>query len=143
MKKPLKVLSSTALAAALMSSSLVPAAVMAAEDQQEVNLDAVVLENDGKFYTAELESYVEASTEQFSMSEKFVQVGEKYFTVEDFIEAQVEAGNLDDTAKLLQDSYKPVSVNIDGKLIAEDGKWIYQDEQPEDRLNETFFYNVA
>lgn len=143
MKKPLKVLSSTALAAALMSSSLVPAAVMAAEDQQQVSLDAVVLENDGKLYTAELGNYIEASTEQFSMSEKYVQVGDKYFTVEDFIEAQVEAGSLDETAKLLQDSYKPVSLDIAGQFIAEDGNWIYQDEQPEDRLNETFFYNVA
>ena len=57
LKKPLKVLSASALATALMASSLVPSAVVHADETKDVNFSVVVLEKDGNFFEIDKDVY--------------------------------------------------------------------------------------
>ena len=146
MKKPLNVLSKTALAAVFASSAIIPTAVQAAETPVEYTLNEVVLEKSDKLYVAELPDYLEANTEGFEMFPAYVKAGDKYYKMANYVEAAVEVNNnMTEAASMLNKYYDPVELEFNGVLDVNEDGWYFKDhdEQPEDRLNETFFYNFA
>lgn len=151
MKKPFKVLSAMSLAGVFAASSIVP--VAAAEAEVNMTIEKVYLENDSKLYEAQYEDYNDASLDGVNFSEVAISVADDVYSLEDFNEASMEAEAEGDTslANILtilldRDYYEPLKdfeVNGTFDYIEDEDQWGYIDEQPEDRLNETFFYNVA
>ena len=130
---------------ALAVSSLVPAAVASADDKQtsQYEVAELVFETDGKLAKVDIADYLEEVGFGFKDDAKYVIYpnGEAY-AVSDYLE---EFGFVGDDLKQVYENLKANGAT-DEKIYQgyfEDGKIVIKDEQPEDRLNETFFYNVA
>jgi len=145
MKKPMKTLSTAALATLFATTAIVPVAAADTPAEAQYEIEHVVLDNEGKNYTVSLADFNEAVGENVEMKVAHVKVNGKYYTLADFNEAVGESDSLEEALKSLEESYDEVDLNVDGTFDfdEETGDWVYQDAQPEDRLNETFFYNVA
>lgn len=142
LKKPLKVLSTAGLATVFATSALVP--VAAAEQPVEQNLEVTeyAVVKDGKILTVSVEAYGDYLVESDVEEVQAYGVDGKYFNVEDFGDFLVEYGTVEATVEALEKAGKALTEEVvDGEII--DGEIVAKDEQPEDRLNETFFYNVA
>ena len=150
MKKPLKVLSSAALATVFTASTLVPVAAAEAKVPVEATqLEDITLKTeDGKLAYISYEEYAEALTAKIVSVKGITHIGAadgSRYSYEDFSEALSAAKNVEKALELL---YKSGSQDNDAEIYEgffdEDNKLQAKvDEQPEDRLNETFFYNVA
>jgi len=150
MKKPFNVLSKASMIAAITASSIIPVAVSAAEvEQQAVDLEMVLLEKDGKYFEISVEEYL--SEKSFGTGfepVKLVQSSEgKYYKLDDYLSYKAFInGEITETFADLDEDNKEVVLERVGKVVIDEktGEVSYVlDEQPEDRLNETFFYNVA
>ena len=147
MKKPLKVLSSTALAAVFTATSLVPVAA-ASETAESVTFDLVVLEKDGNYYEIDKsEYYAEKLLGTEFAPFKIVKSSEgKYYKKDDFYSYKLITSTITEAFQELDVDKKALDLGKTGKVVIDEktGEVSYVlDEQPEDRLNETFFYNVA
>ena len=149
MKKPIKVLSAASLAAVFSATAIVPVAAQAAE--QPVNLtEQVILEVEGKLVAVSLQDFKAAKTAKLDWAKneniKSVVTSEgEVYKLEDFKAAKTAAkGDPVKTLEILQDEKLQQDTEYsEAEVSEEDGSLIIADEQPEDRLNETFFYNVA
>ena len=148
LKKPIKVLSSTALASVLAATTLVP--VVSAEAPQDVPADAkiladVLVEVDGKVLSLDLRTYQSALSQNYVSSKQIKYVRAKEGSTYPLRAYQSARGQTNSIPEALEYLYlKGFQVDLKDipNGIVEDGK-IIPDEQPEDRLNETFFYNAA
>lgn len=149
MKKPIKVLSAASLAAVFTATAIVPVAAQAAE--QPVNLtEQVILEVEGKLVAVSLQDFKDAKTVELDWAKneniKSVVTSEgEVYKLKDFKDAKTVAENDPvKTLEILQDEKLQQDTEYsEAEVSEEDGSLIIADEQPEDRLNETFFYNVA
>ena len=143
MKKPLNVLSKSAMAAVLASSALVPVAVQAAE--APVSVDKILVEKDGKIFELSYDVFNELTGEGHEFKIVNVVVNNKTFKVEDFNEAFGESETLAEATATLdaEELYHPVKVDVAGNVTAGENGPQFNDETPEEKVNETFFYNLA
>lgn len=144
MKKPLKVLSSSALVAALAVSSLTPVAVSANETTANYTVQDVVFQDGDMLAKILLTDYSEALVFG-DVSDDPVHViypNGNMYKLEDYTEELTFSDDPQAVYEAL--AGKEVKQDVYEGYIDEDGKVKAKvDEQPEDRLNETFFYNVA
>lgn len=147
MKKPFKVLTSSALAATLAVSAITPAIVLADENAEEYVVQDVVFLDGDKLAEIPFEDYSTAlEFEEINDEVMFVRYPNgKTFKFEDYsTEFDFADYNPEETYKSLLANSEELTDKIYEGYIDEDGKVrVKADEQPEDRLNETFFYNVA
>jgi len=148
MKKPLKVLSATALASVMAVSTLTPVAA-AEQPSKEANYEIK------EFIFVDGEKLAKLSIDEYGLAHMLSEVkdeikyitynDDKTYTLDDYALEYMLNGQDAEAAKAeLDSSYEAVSQKIYEGYIDEDGKVrVKADEQPEDRLNETFFYNVA
>ena len=145
MKKPFKVLTTSAMVAALAATSLIPVAAAQAEETLTIS-DVVFVSVEGPL------AKVDMSTYNFALGEKVVNPkdvthillssGEAYpMSAYNFALGESE-GNNQKAIELLKANVDPITDEVLPGEIQEDGT-VTVGEQPEDRLNETFFYNVA
>ena len=152
MNKPFKVLSSVALASVMSVSALTP--VAAAENTQEqINVQEFIFENhEGYTVKVSLDMYNAA----FDLgaidtkNNKFVKgTDNQYYSIDKYNAAFDIAGTPEGAMKILAEKNQhEIDVEEDKIYSAEFNKDTKQfdaiiDDQPEDRLNETFFYNFA
>lgn len=140
----------TGLAALLATSAVVPAAVASADNSAVTALKEVVLElTDGSKVQVDYEAYKAAKTAEIEWAEKAKVIGtvgsdEATYAIKDFIEAKTAAeGDLAATLTLLAENKKPVEIKDVKKAEVKDGELVVKDETPEEKVNETFFYNLA
>ena len=146
MAKPYNVISKTAMIAALTASSLMPAAVQASEvkDVATTIEDTIFTYDDKEFLSIPFDEYREAVSADVISPEgyKYIKADNgKYYSFEDYREAVSAFDTLEEAFNVLEpvnlDAVKEGMIDVDSKKV------VAKDEQPEDRLNETFFYNVA
>ncbi|CEA01895.1 hypothetical protein BN1050_01061 [Metalysinibacillus saudimassiliensis] len=148
MAKKIKKFGATTLAAVLASSALVPAA-LAADPVQQQQVDEVVIVKDGKNITVTLDKYEAAlRAEIFTGSEvKYVVSGEKIYKLTDYETALRSSDNNtpEEAIALLSkndDKYAQKNLQtVEGEI--KNGELVAKDETPEEKVNETFFYNLA
>lgn len=143
MKKPFNVLSKTTMAAFLATSALVPAAVAHAEES--VNIEEIIVAHEGKIYSVSFEDFNEMMDEDASFEILQVKFGGKYYSFEDFSSAIDETTSLTETKNLLEEYEYDFSEEypVDG-VVENNGQGPeFKDETPEEKVNETFFYNLA
>jgi len=146
-KKPFKVMSAAGMIAVMASSTITP--VMAAENpvSQGSIAEYAIIQND-QILKVSVNDYDEALMEledKVTKVQVYITNTGKAYLVKDFDEALMEAnGNVSDAIKMLAEDEESLELTYAQKdsYINDDGKFVY-DEQPEDRLNETFFYNFA
>lgn len=147
MRKPFKVMTTTSMVAALAATSLVPVAVSAdvKEDTVAKNIENTVFSYDGKEnLEISFTDYRQASSAGLLDSKGLTYIkgdNGKYYLFSDYRQAYNFTENVEETFKILE----PVELkNVKaGEIDTDSKKVVAKDEQPEDRLNETFFYNVA
>lgn len=148
MNKPYNVISKAAMIAAISASTIVPVAVSAAETTT-VDLEMVLLEKDGNYFEISLREYLSESSFGTKFEPvKLVQSTEgKYYYLTDYLSYKSFVnGEIEATFEDLEEDEKAIELEKIGKVVIdqETGDVSYVlDEQPEDRLNETFFYNFA
>lgn len=137
MKKNLKVLSTASLAAVLASSTLVPTAVAAAEDNSALVLDKVIVEKNGENLSLPVALFSDAIIEGLLSGSdlSYVQTADgTIYTNEAFSDALIETGgNLTEAFALLKEANLAVEdlkvsegeFNDKGELVSKDGE-----EQP-------------
>jgi len=149
MSKPLKVLSTAALASVFAASALVPTAVVEAAEPQET-VAAKTIENvifktkDGQLAYISLDLYMKAHSTIITEGPTYIKGdNEVYYDLEDYMKAFSAGKDLEKTLAILHSKDKGLAIDkvVEGKIT--DKEVVAKDEQPEDRLNETFFYNVA
>ena len=147
MKKPLKVLSATALASVMMAGTLVPVAAAATPEQNNQYKIENIVFKDG-------ENLAYLSVADYNMSVALNEVNDTVayvtypdgstYPLEDYNMSYVLSETAEDVKKDLEENSQAVEDKIYEGYIDDNGKVRAKvDEQPEDRLNETFFYNVA
>ncbi|KFL42825.1 hypothetical protein CH76_10270 [Lysinibacillus sp. BF-4] len=144
MTKPFKTLSTAALAAVFASSALVPVA-SAEAPAAAASVEKVVVEQDGKLIEITQKEYIDLFLAGKEPKVKFITLNdEKTYTVEQYTDAFL-SNSLDNDKALEQLSEKATAVTPENVLpgkVNEDGQ-IVADETPEEKVNETFFYNLA
>ena len=137
-------MSTASLAAVFAASAIVP--VASAEAAQALDIEKVVFTQDGNLVTLTYEDYLEALEAGVLKSElTHVQATDgKVYSYENYVEA-LEVSKNDPAAALglLNKSGDEIKnpklsegqVDKDGNVVA--------DETPEEKVNETFFYNLA
>lgn len=148
MGKQLKKIAKYSMATALATSALVPSAVAFAADEKVVATDItkVVVENEkGQLVELDLEQYSRAAL-MGAMKDtdiKYVVANnDEVYDLEQYSRALLmNAGNKEVALELIkEDAIKDAPI-LKGE-ISEDGKAV-ADETPEEKVNETFFYNLA
>lgn len=136
------------MAAVLASSALVPTMVAQAADTQAVNVKEVVFEYQGKLLQLPLVEYLDAESLgelDGTQAVKYIKdnKGNAYNLI-DYLDAYaLNDNNVEAAFKELETEKKEVTLDqevTDGKIV--DGK-VVGDETPEEKVNETFFYNLA
>ena len=133
------------MVAALAATSLTPVAAAQVEETLTIS-DVVFVSVEGPL------AKVDMSTYNFALGEKVVDAknvthillnsGEAYpMSAYNFALGE-SAGNNQKAIDLLKANVDPITDEVLPGTIQEDGS-VTVDEQPEDRLNETFFYNFA
>lgn len=131
-KKPFKVLSTTAMAAALMTSALVPAAVFAAEDNVAQTVSDYILEQDGNFFSIDVTTYGEMRLGGVALAPvKFVKSADnKVYNLDDYLAAKLSniGGTMEDALGVLaaDPSSEVKDVAYGSVEIGEDGKPNYK-----------------
>lgn len=147
MKKPFKVMSGISMAALFTVSSIVP--VAASENPQEaVVLENFVLEKDGNYYSINPNQYTDFKTLGVDFAPLVLaQSNEgKLAKINDYSDYKTLTSTVDEAFKELEKANLTFEVEKIGKVVVDESTGNVEyilDEQPEDRLNETFFYNVA
>ena len=144
--KPYKLYSKASMAAILATAAIVPAATASAEAVQ-TDVAKVVFEQDGKTLSLPVKEYNKAKalgTLDGTQEVKYVTdtKGNSYLA-SDYKKAFALNGKDKAEAlnKLAADNKQQDLPNItEGKIV--DGK-VVSDETPEEKVNETFFYNLA
>lgn len=146
MVKPYKVLSKASMAAVIAASAIVPAATASAADVQK-EVEYVVFEKDGQLLKLTLDDYAVAYTlGKINKTEqvKYVQdtKGTVYLLDDYAVAYTLTNKDVDKAFDRLAKENKEVKVDnvADGKIV--DGK-VVGDETSEEKVNETFFYNLA
>lgn len=145
LKKPFNTLSKSAFAAVIASSALVPVAAQAAEATQPIE-GVVVKTADGQFASLSFEKYQEALAVGILSAKDITHVvgnDNKNYTMEKYQEALAITGNLTAAMEKLEEvnAEDKDSKVLEGEI--KDGKVVVADETPEEKVNETFFYNLA
>ncbi|WP_108307357.1 hypothetical protein [Metalysinibacillus jejuensis] len=150
MGKQLKKIAKYSMAAALATSALVPSAVALAADEKAVakditkvvvkNANDVLVELDIQNYGAALlfDTIVDTDIKYIVADNGDV------YDLQDYGQALLFNDTKEGALESLKD--KAVDVNtldIKEGTISEDGKAVPNDETPEEKVNETFFYNLA
>lgn len=148
--KNVKKTAMTGLAAVLATSAVVPAAVASAENTATTALKEVVLQlTDGSKVQVDYDAYKAAKTAEIEWAETAKVIGtvgsdKVTYDIKDFIEAKTAAeGDLAETLELLTKNKKPAELNDVKPAEVKDGELVIKDETPEEKVNETFFYNLA
>lgn len=144
MKKANKKVFATSMAAVLAASAIVP--VASAEAAESINVDQFVVLKDGKNITLDKAIFEDALVEGIVSTDevKYVKgTDSKVYDMALFNDFLVEAdGNIDEAFKLLSKTSNSVDVpTVEGAIV--DGELVANDETPEEKVNETFFYNLA
>lgn len=145
MKKNIKKISATSLAAVLASTALVPVASAAEVNEVEKSVQQLVIVQDGKNVTIDTSVYADYLEEGINLGavSYIISNNGNVYSLDVYADFLEEYPTLEETFEALQD--KGLSVEnlelTEGKV--EDGKLVTEDEQPEDRLNETLIYNFA
>lgn len=140
-KKPFKVLSTTAMAAALATSALVPAAVFAAEDNVNLSVSDYIVEKDGQLYSVDTATFLEMKAGKVAPTPKFVKTAAgKVYDLNDYLEAKSSniGATMQDALELLaEDQSLEKDVTYGNVEIGEDGTPIYKPAPPTDLKVET------
>lgn len=141
MKKVVK----TSLAAVLVASAIVPAAT--AEAAQTQNVQDFVVSKDGKNLTVNTTLFNEAIVEGMIKGNDVTFIKStngKIYSKTNFDEALVEAnGNVEAALVMLEKANLEVELTtVEGEFNT-NGELVAKDETPEEKVNETFFYNLA
>lgn len=136
------------MAAVLASSALVPTMVAQAADTSVVSVSEVVFEYQGQLLQLPLVEYLDAESLgdlDGTQSVKYIKDNKgNVYNLVDYLDAYALNNNSAEEAfKELQADKKEVTLEqeiADGKIV--DGK-VVADETPEEKVNETFFYNLA
>lgn len=145
MKKNIKAISATSLAAVLASTALVPVASAAEVNEVEKSVQQLVIVQDGKNITIDASVYADYLEEGINLGtiSYIISNNGNIYALDVYADFLEEYPTLEETFEALQD--KGLSVEnlelTEGKV--EDGKLVTEDEQSEDRLNETLVYNFA
>ena len=148
MGKQLKKIAKYSMTAVLATSALVPSAVAFAADEKPVAKDVthIVVENESGLVKLNLEDYGTALALGIMKDTdvKYVVADNgEIFSLEDYGTALALSDNAKEKALevLAKDSLQQ-DVKVKEGTISEDGKAV-TDETPEEKVNETFFYNLA
>ena len=143
MKKPFKTLSSATLAAVFAASAIVP--VASAEAATNKQIDEVVFSKDKELISLTAVEYNDAFEAGLLANDTIshIKVGDKYFTAEQFNDAFEAQSNLEEAIKLLEEKATPAELKDVTQGTIKDGQLVGKDETPEEKVNETFFYNLA
>lgn len=145
MNKPFKVLSATSLATVMAASALIPVASVSANEIQELDVAEFAIVKDGKILKVSADEYNETLLIQGFAEEAtaFGLTNDKYYEANDYNEALLILGTEEEALADLDNSDLELDLPTVDAYLDEEGYFQAKDEQPEDRLNETFFYNVA
>ena len=144
MTKPFKTLSTAALAAVFASSALVPVA-SAEAPAEAIAVEKVIVEQEGKLIEITMSEYVNLFLSGKEPTVKFITLNdEKTYTVEQYADAFL-ANSLDNEKALEQLAEKATPTTPENVLPGkvDENNQIVADETPEEKVNETFFYNLA
>ncbi|MEK4712081.1 hypothetical protein [Sporosarcina sp. FSL K6-5500] len=128
-KKPFKVFSKTAIAAALATSALVPTAVFAAEENVNLSVSDYIVEHEGQLYSVDTATFLEMKAGKVAPTPKFVKTAAgKVYDLNDYLEAKSSniGATMQDALELLAaDSSLEKDVTYGNVEIGEDGKVNY------------------
>lgn len=148
MGKQLKKIAKYSMAAALASSALVPSAVALAADEKEVATDIsfVVVKNEQGLIKLDLEAYNAAlAFDEIKDTDVQYVVADNgdIFTLDAYNAELAFADSPAEALKTLTENNAAKDIVVKDGKISEDGKAVAEDETPEEKVNETFFYNLA
>lgn len=143
MAKPFKKLSATGLAAALVASSIVPA-VSAETPAAAPAVQDVVVKQDGKLISISMDDYSTLLGAGKTPEIAFITLNNgETFDIEQFGDALGATLELNKALTYLADEATPATPeNVLTGSVDEKGN-IVADQTPEEKVNETFFYNLA
>lgn len=146
MNKPFKTLSTAALAAVFASSALVPVASAEVAPAQAASLSKIIVEYNGQNVALTVSDYSDLldAGKINPATVKYVELstGDKY-TLDAYSEALDALSNVEDTAEYLAEKGTPSEVKDVKDGTIKDGEIQVEDGTPEEKVNETFFYNLA
>lgn len=132
--KPFKVLSTTALAAALMTSAIIPVAAAQTPAETAVTVTDVIVTHDSKEYLVDVNTFLELKVAGKSDPVKYVKSSSgKTYLFTDYIEAKEasDGGKQDDAfAALATDSSFEKDVIAGNLVVGENGEVKYEDPTP-------------
>lgn len=148
MGKQLKKIAKYSMAAALATSALVPSAVAFAADEKAVAKDIsyVVVKNEQGLIKLNLSEYSSAlAFDEIKDTDIQYIVADNgdIFTLAAYAAELAFANSPEEALKSLTDQNAAQDVAVKDGSISEDGKAVAEDETPEEKVNETFFYNLA
>lgn len=136
-KKPFKVMTTAAMAAAFSASAIVPAAVMAAETPAEaLSVTEYIVEKDGGLYSVDLETFLELKGADLALTAKYVKASNgKVYSLDNYLEAKsaVEGGTMTDALEILEEDEEAAEDVEYGEVVdGEDGPEFIDPEEPGD-----------
>ena len=142
MKKSVKKISTTGLAAAFVVSAIVP---VAAAETPATAVQQVIVEVEGKLVQITMSEYIELFMGGKEPTVKYITLNNgETFSKEQYVEAFMGSDMDNDVAlTVLADDEEPATPNAPvAEGSVKDGEIVIGDT-PEENLNETFFYNLA
>ncbi|BAK17771.1 ABC-type polar amino acid transport system, ATPase component [Solibacillus silvestris StLB046] len=143
MAKNYKKLTKAGLAAALVTSAIVPVASAATPAAAE-EVSYVIIDQDGKLVKISIEDYSTLLGGGQNPTVKYITLtNEETFTIDQFSEVLGATLELGATLTYLANNSEPTAPSnvSEGSIV--DGELVVEDETPEENSNETFFYNLA